>query len=155
MGVRSPTSSLPRQRLPGWSQVLRKARAWSRKGRKTLRHHAVGGPDSRSPQLRACGTQSHSVSKPSPGLVEGVQGQGQHGRGFDRSHGRAGRKTVGGTPLGVPNTRRGQPGRLEASPVVYIRGTKVLGYSYAALGCSRVPHMPARTAMMLILFVPC
>ena len=86
------------------------------KGRKTLRHHAVGGPDSRSPQLRACGTQSHSVSKPSPGLVEGVQGQGQHGRGFDRSHARAGRKTVGGTPLGVPNTRRGQPGRLEVFP---------------------------------------
>ena len=92
--------------------MLRKARAGSRKGRKTLRHHALGGPDSRSPQLRACGTQSHSVSKPSPGLVERVQGQGQHGRGFDRSHGRAGRKTVGGTPLGVPNTRRGQPGRL-------------------------------------------
>ena len=117
----SMTSSLDKGCPAGARCSGKRARGRGRAG-KPSGIIAVGGPDSRSPQLRACGTQSHSVSKPSPGLVEGVQGQGQHGRGFDRSHARAGRKTVTGTPMGVPNTRRGQPSRLEVFPGGYKRG---------------------------------
>ena len=60
----SPSNSFSARR-----QVLRKGRAWSRKGASTLRHHAAGGPDSRTSQLRACGTQAHSMSQTSRCLV--------------------------------------------------------------------------------------